>query len=276
MAYKFTITIPTQPADVKKVGIFLDHDTGSIHSWVIISYPATTYTFHNLVPETDYVVRLSFLSDYDESPLSPALSVRTSAPVGTSFNVLANAATTVPPVLPLPPPTFLNAYNNKVVIVAQTTPAVWSQMPDLELVSQISSIELKYYSGFTEAPRNYNGSYNIQDARFMFYPYPSSPQPPVSDGVVLYYSAGSRMAVTGSGNEVYAIGSSNPPNTSTTPPAPAASVFISEQNTLKAMFGQGTDTINKTKGFQFAWFCGYGGSFIQNMNISKFIINYEV
>jgi hypothetical protein len=277
MAYKFTINIPVPavPTDVKKIGIFLDHGTDSIHSWDIISYPATIYTFHNLVPETDYDVHLTFLSDYDESPLSPALSVTTSAPVDTSFNVLANAATTVPPVLPLPPPTFLNAYNNKVVIVAQTTPTVWLQVPDLESVSQISSIELQYYSGFNEAPRNYNGSYNIQDARFMFYPYPSSPQPPVSDGVFLYYSAGSRMAVTGSGSEAYAIGSSNPPNTSTTPPAPAASVFISEQNTLKAMFGNGTDTIDRTKGFQFAWFCGYGGSLIQNMNISKFIINYE-
>jgi len=277
----FTINIPAaDPVVVKKVGIFLDHSTGSIHSWNIISYPATSYTFSNLVPETAYLVHLTFLSDYDESNLSPALPVRTpSMPVQQSFNVLTAAET-----LLTPPP--LNAvYNNRFFVVAHTTAAVWSKMPGLNRVSQISSIELQYYSGFNEAPRNYNGSYNIQDARFSFYSYPSSPyEPPVNDdgGVVLYYSGASRMAVTGPGNERYAIGSSNPPNTSTTPPSPAASVFISDKNTLKYIFGQGTiiidrtDFIDTTRGFQFAWFCGYGGSLIQNMNISKFIINYTV
>jgi len=272
-AHAFTITIPTQSADVKKIGIFLDHGTGSIHSWDLISSPASSYTFSNLVPETTYLVHLTFLSDFDESPLSPALSVTTSASVALSFNVLTAAATT------LTPPSLNATYNNVIFVVAQTTAAVWSQMSTLLTVSQISSIELQYYSGFDEAPRNYdifvndNGP-NIQDARLMFYPNPSSPQPPVSDGVVLYYSGPSRMAVTGPGNEDYAIGSSNPPNTSTDPPAPAASVFISDQNTLQYMFGQGTDTIDTTKGFQFAWFCGYADSLIQNMNISKFIINY--
>ena len=260
----FTITLPTQSADVKKIGIFLNHDTDSIHPWDIISSPATTYTFSNLVPGTTYLVHLTFLSTYDESPLSQPRSVTTPTRLDLSFNVLT--ATT------LTPPPFNAQYNNVIYSVANTTAAVWTSMPGLNYVSQISSIELQYYSGFNEPPY-VGGHLNIQDARLMIY---RNLSPPVGDGVVLYYSGASRMARVGPGSEVYAIGASNPPDTSTTPPAPAASVFISEQIRLRAIFGNGTNSIDRTSGFQFAWYCGYSTSLIQNMNISKFIINYTI
>ena len=264
----FTIAIPTPPGTVNKIGIFLDHGTTSIHSWALISSTATSYTFSNLVPETNYIVYITFLSNYDESPLSPALSVITPhQPIAQTFNVLTDIATSVPS---LPAPTSYPPYNNQFIGVAITQPTVWSRMPGLTNVTQISSIELQYYSGFSEPP-TVNEHPNIQDARIMLYRDLSQP---VGDGVVVYYSGPSRMARAPGETLAYAIGSSNPPNTSTTPPAPAASVFISDQNRLQAIFGNGTDTIDRTKGFQFAWFCGYSTSLIQNMNISKFIINY--
>jgi hypothetical protein len=220
------------------------------------------------MPSTTYIVHLSFLSTYDESGVSPGLEVETVPSSFTEFDVLASDATT------LTPPPLNDVYNNQLYIVAQTTPEVWEGISNLYEVSQIVAIELQYYSGFNEAPTNYDGSPNIQDARFMFYPNPSSPQPPVSDGLVLYYSCNRRVAKTGTGNELYAIGSSRP-ITSIIPSPPSSSIFISDQTTLKNMFGNGTNYINKNKGFQFVWYCGYGGSFIQNMNISKFIIYYN-
>jgi len=271
LAHGFTISIPASmtPNDVKKIGIFLDHGTDSIHSWDLIDYPAldNRYTFSNLMPSTTYIVHLSFLSTYDESDLSPGLSVTTESSSFTEFDVLESDATT------LTPPPLNDVYNNQLYIVAQTTPEVWEGISNLYEVSQIVAIELQYYSGFNEASTNWDGSPNIQDARFMFYPNPSSPQPPVSDGLVLYYSYNRRVAVTGPGNESYALGSSRP-ITSNLPSPSSSSIFISDQTTLKNMFGNGTNYIDTSKGFQVAWYCGYGGSLIQNMNISKFIIYY--
>jgi hypothetical protein len=273
-AHGFIIVIPApiEPNDVKKIGIFLDHGSGTIHSWDLIDYPALNnqYTFKDLAPSTLYTVHLSFLSTYDESDLSSGLEVETEPSTFTEFNVLESDATT------LTPPPFNEVYNNEFYVVAKTTAAVWDSISNLYQVNQIVAIELEYYSGFNEAPTNYDGSPNIQDARFSFYSNPSSPNdPPVSDdgGVLLYYAYNRRVAVTGPGNELYAIGSSRP-ITSILPSPPSSSTFISDQNTLRNIFGNGTNYINKNKGFQFAWFCGYGGSLIQNMNISKFIIYY--
>lgn len=244
----FTVTIPTAVPPIRFINIYLN---GVSQGQTSIN--AGSYTFFALRPNTPYTVQATFLSDYDESSLSTALTV-TTAPIITSYsvNMLTQPGSAVTPYTGRP----VN-YTN--VTVATVGTAAWPA--NLTQVSQIKSVEMQYYSGFSV----WNPYYD-SDARFVINPDANG------DGIDVYYAYSNRVnPVPG---DVTAVGSPNPVGPGPSLVVPDSTVFA-DQTTLQRLFGVGgnTDTIDKSNR-NFAWFCGYPASFIQNCQMTKFIINY--
>jgi len=128
----FTITFPS-PSDpsVKQIDIYLDI-SGSpfgIQSWDLVPASASSYTFLNLSEQTTYNVSLTYLSVYDESPRSPALTVTTSSSIiDVSFNVLSS------PHVSLSPPS-----SGQTTTILLTLDHFWDDL-SLNNISQIQSM----------------------------------------------------------------------------------------------------------------------------------------
>ena len=173
-----------------------------------------------------------------------------------AFDVLANPSTTV--INSTGQGTLWNVYWK----VSDTTAGVWASLPNLKAVHQITSITLSYYSGFNRSTAV------ISDARFTL----ERDTNPLLNSFLLFYAYQKRVVPPQVG-DAYALGS---PDQMTAGPItyPNTSTTITNPAFLRALFGNGTDTIDKTKGFQFYWFTGYSGTAINNSQINEFVINY--
>lgn len=246
----FTVTIPP-PGSIGagSVGIYLNGVSVAAYDSILPS----TYTFTSLSPNTTYTVQASSMTIYDESTLSAALTV-TTAPIITNYsvNMLTQPGVTVTPYTGVP----VN-YTN--VTVATVGAAAWPA--NLTQVSQIQSVEMQYYSGFSV----WNPYYD-SDARFVINPDANG------NGTVLYYAYANR--VNPASGDLAAVGSPNPVNQGPSQVAPDSMIFA-DQGILESFLGTPGDpnTIYKVDR-SFAWFCGYPNSFIQNCQMTKFIINY--
>jgi hypothetical protein len=146
--------------------------------------------------------------------------------------------------------------------VSDTSSSVWSYMPNLFHVSQISSVELLYYSGFNQ-PVSY-----VSDARFTL----ERDSNPLINSILLFYA--NQKRVYPRAGDSYAIGS--PPQNEAASPITYANgpVTITDTTILQNMFGNGTNTIDRAKGMQFYWFTGYRGTAIYSSHIDTFVIHY--
>jgi hypothetical protein len=70
----FTISLPAASSPNIFFGLYLDGE-----SWDIIPVSTTSYLFHNLNANTTHDIKISILTEYDESELSSSLSVTTAA-----------------------------------------------------------------------------------------------------------------------------------------------------------------------------------------------------
>jgi len=192
------------------------------------------------------------VTDLQESYRASTFQTFTSA-----FNVLTSPSTTV-----------INStgegyLNNVYWKVSDTTSSVWADMPTLIAVHQIASITLSFYSGYSD---DYN---SVSDARFTMERGTS----PFLNSILLFYAYKKRVVPPQAG-DVAALGSPDPlffgPIT-----YPNTSVTITNQSFLRAFFGNGTDTIDRSTGFQFYWFTGYSTTYINNSQINEFVINYS-
>jgi hypothetical protein len=234
------------------IGVYLDGV--SIDSIGI----AASYFVFGLQPGTTYSIALTFSTSFDEGPLSTPLSVTTTATPTTAYDMLASAATTVTPYGGIP-------LNDTFITVSDTSNSVWSLFPSpLTSVSQINSVTFKYYSGYS-ASFTYNG-----DARFG---YVRDVSPLGNENGLC--NAGANRVIPPQFGDLYAIGS--PPQLTPGPSTHAnTSYSITDYMMLRRMFSTtGYDNnVDATRGLQFYWYCGYGGTYIQNSQINEFVINY--
>jgi len=146
--------------------------------------------------------------------------------------------------------------------VSDTSASIWIYLPALTAVSQITSITLQYYSGYSQS-----SSYT-SDAIFCL---ARDTNPRVSS-ILLFTALSKRVSPPQSG-DVYAIGSPDQPTPGpiTYPNEP---ITITDQSVLRTLFGGGTDIVDRTRGFQFYWYCSTEGTYINNSQIIQFTINY--
>ena len=170
------------------------------------------------------------------------------------YNILGSVVTTVTPVA--------GPFNSVFCKVSDTSSSLWIYLPAVTAVSQITSITLQYYSGYNES-----SSYT-SDAIFCM----TRDTNPAVSSILLFTAQSKRVSPPQSG-DVYAIGSPDQPTPGpiTYPNAP---ITITDQSVLRTLFGGGTNIVDRTRGFQFYWYCSTEETFINNSQILQFAINY--
>jgi len=148
--------------------------------------------------------------------------------------------------------------------VCDVSSSLFAAMPRLNAVHQITSVSLSYYTGFSF------GTSLSSDAQFSV-----ERDTDPSDNTVIFFVAERKRVVPPQFGNTFALGSPPNPAVGGAPLTyPNASYTITDQNILQTMFGQGTDTIDKTRGFQFYWSSDSSNNLINNSQINEFIINY--
>ena len=246
------INLGEQTVDDVVIGVYVDGD--SIDSFSV----GSSYVVFGLQPGTTYSITMTYSTRFDEGPLSTPLSVTTTATPTVAYDMLASAATTVTPYGGIP-------LNDTFITVSDTSNSVWSLFPSpLTSVSQINSVTFKYYSGYSESTI-YNG-----DARFG---YVRDVAPRGNENGLC--NAGANRVIPPQFGDTFAIGS--PPQLTPGPSTHAnTSYTITDYMMLRRIFSTtGYDNnVDATRGLQFYWYCGYGGTYIQNSQINEFVINY--
>ena len=223
------------------------------------SSPVTwQHTFTGLLPTTTYSITATYVNVYDEGPLSPPLSVTTTAHTTQSIDLFSPAYAQYVTKTPYTGP----ALNGTYVQVLAINPGFWPT--GLTDVSQINVITLQFKSAV-----NWD-SMSIADARLVLLDK-SGPTP--TEKAVIYYAYQNRVTVTGS--TLTWVGSPDPVPSQGPTNAPANAETISTPARLQAFFCSGSSTtIDKSKPLLFNWFCGYPGLNISNSDVTSFIINY--
>lgn len=252
-----SFTISFTPTADTWIGIYLDISGGGLQSWDLIPAFNSSYIFTDLTPETPYSAAITYLSDYDESPLSPTVSVTTLSSAARTYNVLTSPSTQI---IDASGEGSLNGVFWKVTDVSSS---VWSYIADLQYVDHIESITLNYYSGFNE------GTYLNSDATFLM----DRDVAPPSGSHTLFRAAQRRVSPT-RGSDYFALGSRAPRSVGPIT-YPSGPVTITNQPLLRLLFGSNTNVVNRTLGMQFYWHCATAGTAISNSQLNEFRIRYS-
>jgi len=252
----FTISF-TSTADTW-IGIYLDISGGGLQSWDLIPASSSSYTFTDLTQLTPYSAAITYLSDYDESPLSPTVSVTTLSSTARTYNVLTSPSTQIIDA------SGEGSLNDVFWKVTDVSSSVWSHMPDLEYVNHIESVTLNYYSGFNE------GTYLNSDATFLM---DRDVAPPTGSRTL--FRAAQRRVSQPRGSDYFGLGSRAPRSVGPIT-YPSGPVTITNQALLRLLFGSvpNTNVVNRTHGMQFYWHCATAGTAISNSQLNQFIIRY--
>jgi len=243
---QITIRFTAGAPPVQTIGIYVNGVSRAI-------VPNTTsYTVTGLNRGTTYSIQISYLSDYDQGPLSPALSATTTNSIDNVYDIYYDANTArYNPTNYIPKDTP--------ALVANTSPAIWSgALASLTLVSQIDHIEFSCYSGISTGGPN-SPYYGIDcNTQFVFCRDTDPNNYAVSQVI---FNAGASRFVPKESTDAGAVGCTD-----------RTIARVGNEVFFQNMFGGGTNTIDRSHGIQFNWICHWNGTFINNCKMSEFKI----
>jgi len=261
------IDISLNPASfpIKFIGIYVANGDAGFVSWDIVPATSTSYIISSLSRNTQYSIALTYLSDYDESPLSAPVIETTIDLFGETVDILNDANTTYTPVspsefIPWSTPTS----------ICRTDAVIWSStLYNLITVDQIDHIELSYYSGLSKYTFLPYDQTNDADVQLFF-----SRNTDLTHAQIIFNAGFNRVIPQGPDAQRSAVGSGQGP--SLQPNTSITLAYRGNEPLFKAMFGGGSNTIIRTSEIQFIWLCNWTETYLNNCQLNAFTIYYNV